>query len=202
MYQISSHNCGYFRFLTFRAWFSTAAAEREFRTLTVACLFVCFLSVLAASTDTRTEHTRTRSINVSFLIFFFLYVGFLRLFVFGSAIIPVFFCFSFLISLFSVSCFFSDFWIFFFQLSNFVPVRFVLFRVSDRLIYRALVEGTMEVVACRAFFPGAAAVVSVELRASLHDAPVRVVCSSRIEFVWLLILLRMRIYFSGVWRQI
>ncbi|CAK9881637.1 unnamed protein product [Sphagnum jensenii] len=29
----------------------------------------------------------------------------------------------------------------------------------------------MEVVACRAFFPGAAAVVSVELRASLHDAP-------------------------------
>lgn len=73
MYQISSHNCGYFRFLTFRAWFSTAAAEREFRTLTVACLFVClFLSVLAASTDTRTEHTRTRSINVSFLIFFLL----------------------------------------------------------------------------------------------------------------------------------
>jgi hypothetical protein len=41
----------------------------------------------------------------------------------------------------------------------------------------------MEVAACRAFFPGAAAVVSVELRASLHDAPVRGVCSSRIELV-------------------
>lgn len=72
---------------------------------------------------------------------------------------------------------------FFFYLSNFVPVCFDLFRVSDRLIYRALVEGTMEVAACRAFFPGAAAVVSVELRASLHDVPVRVFCSSRIEFV-------------------
>jgi hypothetical protein len=41
----------------------------------------------------------------------------------------------------------------------------------------------MEVAAYRAFFPGAAAVVSVELRASLHDARVRGVCSSRIEVV-------------------
>ncbi len=41
----------------------------------------------------------------------------------------------------------------------------------------------MEVAACRAFVPGAAAVVSVELRASHHDAPVRGVCSLRIEVV-------------------
>ncbi len=146
----------------------------------LACLF---LSVLAASTDTRTEHTRTRSINVSFLIFFFLYVRFLRFF-FGIRYNPCVFLFFF--SFFAVLglLFLLEFLnFFFFQLSNFVPVRFVLFRVSDRLIHRALVEGTMEVVACRAFFPGAAAVVSVELRASLHDAPVRVVCSSRIEFV-------------------
>ncbi len=55
------------------------------------CLLAClFLSVLAASTDTRTQHARSRSINVSFLIFFFLHVGFLRVFFFGSAIIPVF----------------------------------------------------------------------------------------------------------------